>query len=464
MRRKLSIRRFLVGRLLAFLVPIVAVGILLHWRAERGLLIEVFEEQLVERARALAALAAERDQPFSPRGLADYMPEYGEGGDHYFHVWLPDGTELARSASLGGVALERRVGAAERPVVVEGVGPGEAPVRAVGVRFPGSEGAEGGAEVEVLVGARRELLDASLRRGLLEVLLTGGISAAAIFVAVLLTLRRSTLAIRRVVASIQRIDPRRLDRPLGLDDVPEEIHSIVEEVNRAMGTTAAVLERERSFSANVAHALRTPISEIQLTTEIALRYPDASTPQEALAEAHDAARKMGGTVEALLQLADLEASDRPADATPFDLTEIVRSCVEDLGPEQRPRVELDLPASCPLEAGAGAWSVLCDSLLDNALEYAPPGEGVGVRVVEKGGGAELVVSNRAPHLRPADLPHLTERLWRAPGTPAVQRRHSGLGLSIVAACAQALGAELDFGLEGAVLSVRVTLPPASERA
>jgi signal transduction histidine kinase len=83
------------------------------------------------------------------------------------------------------------------------------------------------------------------------------------------------------------------------------------------------------------------------------------------------------------------------------------------------------------------------NLIANAVEYSPPGGAVMVAGVSRGN--PIKVSNPAPMLRPDDVPHLFERLWRKDMVRG-DSAHAGLGLSLAKGCASALGFNLSAEL------------------
>ena len=108
-RHPRSLRTFLLGRLLVWLLPIVAAGVALHWQFERRLLTGAFDAQALERAQALASLVVLEQGARTIDAVIEYMPGYTAGSAaHYFQAWGADGAELARSLSLKAADLPRR--------------------------------------------------------------------------------------------------------------------------------------------------------------------------------------------------------------------------------------------------------------------------------------------------------------------------------------------------------------------
>ena len=98
------------------------------------------------------------------------------------------------------------------------------------------------------------------------------------------------------------------------------------------------------------------------------------------------------------------------------------------------------------------------NLVENAVEYSPPGATVRIHSDAQEGCFNLAVTNPVEHLETADLPNLGDRFWRKDAARS-SRDHSGLGLSVVRALAAALGCNLKAAMnESAWLSMTVSGP------
>lgn len=195
--------------------------------------------------------------------------------------------------------------------------------------------------------------------------------------------------------------------------------------------------------AQASHELRTPIAVQRAAIQIGLHDDaDAVDVARARAELLEQNRRTEHLVESLLVLAEAERGldGRTADV---DLGVLAGAVVDEAQAAAR---EAGVRLHCKVfgaGAGAGARAVRCEpvltrqlvhNLVDNAIEYNVPGGHVDVEV----DGTVLRVRNTGPELDDALVPNLTEPFRRA-SAAAGGRRHSGLGLSIVEAVAQAHG-------------------------
>jgi signal transduction histidine kinase len=115
----------------------------------------------------------------------------------------------------------------------------------------------------------------------------------------------------------------------------------------------------------------------------------------------------------------------------MDLSAAAQQAAASLAPVAAGRglgLEPDL-APAPIVGDEARLRQLVRILLDNAIRHSAPGGTVRMTVRPRAGGATLVVEDEGTGIRPADLPHLFERFWRAPGAPS---GGTGLGLAIAA--------------------------------
>jgi two-component system sensor histidine kinase QseC len=414
----------------------------------------------------LATLVTQEGERLELEFADEFMPQYSRAeAPLYFEIWRPDGSVLERSYSLGGHDLPFQHGPPEAPRPFRGSLAGGAEVRGVGIAFPPRIGQIHAAAgpVVIAVAAPSEQVDAALRRGYRQVALTGILVVACISAVAWLALRSGVQLITRVVGEVERITPGALDRPLDEADTPEELRPIVSALNRCLSSIRGFVARERRFTADVAHELRTPISELRAAADVALRWPDEASHKRLATDARAIALQMGGLLEGLLELAVLESDETGAPREEFELSALARRVLEQLPKDAGHQRAIELVVDAPLRVRSHPqlWEVTLRNLLDNAIEYSPAGSSIRVRLCVAGAGALLCVSNPTDSLRPADLARCTERLWRAERGPHANGHH-GLGLSIVQAACAKLGCTLSLRLEDGTFSATVAPSGAVE--
>jgi two-component system sensor histidine kinase QseC len=461
-----SIRRQLTSVLLAVFVVLQGTGLLVLFLVARQGMIAEFDDALRARALAVSTLIVQ-----GPDGLrtdvaaffvgvgdiTDVNPpivngSVGEsyqrfledfrrhGRRNYFEVWDADGRRITRSARLENSDLPRRVDRAEKPLVWDLMVRDETS-RAVGFTFrPQLIGATGQDtrsphEVQLVVAAEREALDEKLLRLEFLAAACGLILLGATLWAMPRILRRGLLPLDRLGENVARINAGSLAMRFPVTDAPAELHVIIDRLNGLMARLEQSFERERRFSADIAHELRTPLAELRGMAECALKWPetrDFSTDQETLA----IARQMETMVEHMLALARGEQGLLRARLEPVALDALVGSAWRGLATRAQDRkvsVALQL-APVTTQADPALLRAILNVMLENAIDYTPPDTEISVEVLSEGKAPVIRVANPAPGLTAGDIVQLFDRFWRKESARS-GGLHLGLGLSLALAYA-----------------------------
>ncbi|WP_324788687.1 HAMP domain-containing sensor histidine kinase [Streptomyces sp. H51] len=315
-----------------------------------------------------------------------------------------------------------------------------------------------GADDDVLItGLPLEPVQATVHRLVVVGGIVFGLALTVTGVAGALWVRWSLRPLSRVAATATRVS----ELPLASGEValpsraPEtdprsEVGQVAGAFNRMLGHVEDALtkrhaseERLRSFAADASHELRTPVASVRGHAELALLHPGPVPPEVKRALERIAAEsgRMGEMVDEMLLLARLDAG-RPLERLPVDLTMLVLDAVTDAraaGPGHRWALEL---AEEPVTVTGDAHRLqqVLANLLTNARVHTPVGTKVTVSLETDGPWAVLKVHDDGPGVPEDVQPGVFERFTRAdrrrtdaPGGGA------GLGLSIVAAVAEAHG-------------------------
>lgn len=249
-------------------------------------------------------------------------------------------------------------------------------------------------------------------------------------------------------------------RPLPVQQIPSDLQPLLVAMNGLFRRVEATLARERRFTADAAHELRTPLAVLRAQWDVLRRARDPQERREAEARLGAGLDRMDRLVTQMLALSRLEATDRLPRAGALDWAPLVEQAMSDVLPlAERRHIELgcDWPAPgtpvFPLAGDADLMTVLLRNLLDNAVRYAPEGSTVTLRFEARG----LAVANEGPPLPAEQLAHLGERFYRAEGQA---ESGSGLGVSIVQRVAALHGLALHYraGADGRGVVAELTAP------
>lgn len=248
-------------------------------------------------------------------------------------------------------------------------------------------------------------------------LLVGGLVLLPILV------RRMLKPLDDLAKEAQCISPTAIDHRLGADKLPGELRPVVDEINRALDRLAEGVQRQRLFTANAAHELRTPVAILQSRIDT---LPHEAPSRTALARD---ARRLRLLVDQLLVVARLERKQgRPNGA--IDIVPVVRGVVADCAPlALRAGLAVDFIALADhllVVADQRAIENAVANLVDNAIRAEPVGGRVEV-VVARSDQAQIEVRDHGTGVAMGDRDLVFQPFWRkddrTPGT--------GLGLAAV---------------------------------
>jgi signal transduction histidine kinase len=473
--------RSLRGRLISWLLVgtglLVTVGGIFLERRISSRLRQDFDRELVAEARSVMALTEQHDGQVTVELSPGLLPQFEARREpDYFEIWLPGRRILARSPSLGGRDLPRSASPVRGFRFGDLTLPDGRDGRRVEVTFrplvePDDEreaavtrGPVGRVTLVVATGAGGlNAFLASLHRTLplfVVALLAG--SAVLVWAVTGYALRPLGDLARRLAA----IDAGSLRERVVIDRAPAELVSTIDHLNRLLKRLARSFERERLFSASLAHELRTPLAEMRAITEVALRWPDdPASLIGALGEARSAGLQMEKIVVSLLALARCESGQQALHLSPVSLREVVEACwtaVEAEATGKRLSAVLDVPADLVLASDREKLELILSNLFANAVAYGSPGGRVACAAAASAGRFRLSVSNPTTDLDVSDLPLVFDRFWRLDAARA--DGHVGLGLSLVAALCELLGLAKEARLQDGVFEISISGAVASPEA
>ncbi len=225
-----------------------------------------------------------------------------------------------------------------------------------------------------------------------------------------------------------------------------------EQLCRAFNDLLARLEesfaRQRRFTGDASHQLRTPLAAMLGQLEVALRRP--RSPDEyvrVLDSVRGQAGRLRHIVDMLLFLARADSDAKLPDLEAVDLSAWLPDHLQTWAGHSR---AADLHVECPdgepivVDAEPHLLGQMLDNLLDNAFKYSEPVTPVTLRVAP-GAGANMVaitVEDAGPGIPAADLPHIFEPFYCSPDARRRGRAGCGLGLSVAHRIATAFGGSL----------------------
>lgn len=205
---------------------------------------------------------------------------------------------------------------------------------------------------------------------------------------------------------------------------------------KTLAPIAAVLDRQQRFAALASHQLRTPLTVLRGTMEVALlRQRTAEEYEQVLRDAVADVDRLSTLVADLLAAVRIQRDTIQPNLTLLDLRDVARDVVESVRPlaaQKQQTIELNLNGPLLLPGDGIKLRQVAATLLDNALAYTPGGGHIEVSAHQERGRAFLSVRDSGPGIAPEHLPHLFEPLYRADVPGADASGHAGLGLALAA--------------------------------
>jgi signal transduction histidine kinase len=238
---------------------------------------------------------------------------------------------------------------------------------------------------------------------------------------------------------------------------------VVDRLNELLERLEAAFARERAFSAEVAHELRTPLSGMRLAAELALaRERTQDECREALSDILGVAEGMEGMVAKLLEIARLEADSTPGPVEEVFLEDLLRACWEQFsGAAERRglKVEWALGPDLSVTTDRRLLELAVRNLIENAVVHADEGGRIQLETAVAQDRVDLSIANSGSLLSQADAAQAFERFWRGDEARTEAGIRCGLGLALVHRIAGVLGAEVAVRSEaGGEFCVTLSLP------
>jgi signal transduction histidine kinase len=454
-----SIRRYLTVALT------IAIGLLLAgtaWlvrEATRRALLDQFDEALATKAQSIMLSTEVDDGALEIELDLDRMAGFGAADARdLYEIRRADGAVALRSPGLRepllpGLAPPR----GREPAFVDARLAGGAAVRAMIQRFDPEDKRGRYRDSVVIVASRSGELGATL--DLLAWVLAGaGLLALGLTVPIVrAVLGRGLAPVAELATRTAAIGAANLDQRLAVEELPVELRPIATELNGLVARLEASFERERRFSSDVAHELRTPLAELHTLAELGTEWPDQATP-EAFAEVLAITREMEAMIATLRQLARLEGGTHAVDWQRVALAASIDEAWARLAAQASDRAIAIERAIAPgaIAADPVLWRSILANLLGNAVAYSPPGSVIRVQADQRA----LAIRNPAGELGAEDLPRLFERFWRKDAS-RTGYGHAGLGLALVRGFCELQGWRIHATLDAGALEVRIELQPGA---
>ncbi|WP_059410763.1 ATP-binding protein [Cupriavidus basilensis] len=265
----------------------------------------------------------------------------------------------------------------------------------------------------------------------------------------------------RPIATLSREIDQRAERELHpVEDrhLPVEVRPFAVAINRLLARVGQSMASQRRFVADAAHELRSPLTALSLQAERLADTEMSERARERLSVLRQGIERGRGLLDQLLTLARAQsATDTPK--SPVSVQGIYRRVLEDLMPlAEAKHIDIGVEGMQDAEVWVSELDMIAvvRNLVDNAIRYTPEGGRVDLSLGVSNGKADLHIQDNGPGIPLAERDRVFDPFYRTLGSEQIG---SGLGLSIVQAITNRIGAEirLDFADKARQTGLSVTV-------
>ncbi|WP_095094198.1 heavy metal sensor histidine kinase [Pseudomonas sp. Irchel 3A5] len=258
----------------------------------------------------------------------------------------------------------------------------------------------------------------------------------------------------------QKLTPPRLSGRLQMTPLPPELNQFVTSFNSTLERVEQAYARLESFNADVAHELRSPLTNLIGQTQVALtRGRSAEHYFEVLQSNLEELERLRSIINDMLFLASADQGSKVTELTCASLAQEVATTLDYLDfilEDAQVQVEVHGDARVPMEKAHLRRALI--NLLHNAVQHTEAGRTIRVDIAEQTDHVSVSVANPGTQIASEHLPKLFERFYRVDASRANSGANHGLGLAIVKAIALMHGGNVFVHSREGINTFGINLP------
>ncbi len=245
--------------------------------------------------------------------------------------------------------------------------------------------------------------------------------------------RRALYPVSKITKTVQRIQKEKdLSKRIQLGEGSDEIYTLAQTFDDLLEAVDAGMKREKQFTSDVAHELRTPISVVLMQCEELLQgnHLDEEGRRE-VEVIHRKVSSMSDMISQLLLLSRADQGRETLDLERLNFSELGEMAVEEfagIAREKEITLETEIQPEVYGKADQTLMIRLWSNLLQNAIRYGKQGGHIWVSVEKEENQIRMSVKDDGIGIAPKDLPHIWDRFYQV--DPSRNSESSGLGLSM----------------------------------
>jgi two-component system heavy metal sensor histidine kinase CusS len=275
-----------------------------------------------------------------------------------------------------------------------------------------------------------------------------------------IAVRQGHAPLRKIAGRMRQVSTNERAQGIAPESVPRELSSLAVSFNEMLRRVDESFQRLANFNADIAHELRTPITNLMTQTQVAVtKARTVDEYREVLYSNIEEYERMAQMVGDMLFLAQRDADASPAEVTEIDLAAEIRALFEYYeGWAEERGVSLALDGSGTAVGDRRMLQRALGNLLSNAVRHCAAGGTVRVELEPLGGGSlRISISNPGTGIAPEHLPKLFDRFYRVDASRRRTSEGAGLGLAIVKSIVEAHGGSIAVASEQGLTTFQITL-------
>jgi len=273
---------------------------------------------------------------------------------------------------------------------------------------------------------------------------------------------RAIKPVADVIQTANMISQNNLKERIPLPGHQDELHHLAVTINNLLDRLENAIQREKQFTSDAAHELKTPLQVMKGNMEVLLRKPRTiETYREKIQKCIKEIDRLSYLTDQLLLLARFESQQKAFDLKNVSLDEIIEQVIQKYLPEitgKNIKFKLTINTLKQVKTDPYLLHIIVSNLVSNAVKYTREKGQIIIELGQKNNKVFFKIANSGSHISKEELAKIFHPFYRSNALQHPEIKGVGLGLSIVHRLIQLLDLEIDVDSENNWTSFRIWFP------